>query len=184
MHNLFQPLSIHLAHLSWLSSLYLRIPMIKPTLLLALLLFGMIYSYFIQIEISNIKRVKNSQTQYSFTIYSKMNQNSKIAIFTNHQLKTVSCNNIESRFKYYEYYNYKKEEQVTLNLKRGENLCILTNNKACKNNNPSHSLPIFKQKISFLEYLTLFLLLMVPLLDILFRLLIWILNKIWRENNV
>ena len=74
--------------------------MIKPTIVLALLLFGMIYSYLIQIGISNIKRVKNTQTQYSFTIHSKMNQNSKIDIFTNHQLKTVSCNNIESRFKY------------------------------------------------------------------------------------
>ena len=143
----------------------------------------MLYAYLIQVDIVNIQKDVNSTTQYNFTINSKIDQNIKLHVATNHKLESIHCNQKNSDFKYFEYYTYKIEEQVNISLKKGKNHCLLINSKACKSKNLTHTQPIIKQKISFINYLLLFILFIIPLFHLLFQTLIWILNKIWRKTH-
>ncbi len=151
-----------------------KINLTKIITLICLVILGVIYSYFIHIDISNIVKSQSSLTSFDFTINSKISQNKKLHISTAYKLQGVSCNGNKSSFKYFKYFDYKREEQLNIFLKKGINKCILTNKEF------SFDSPIVKQKISFIEFLVLFVFFFIPLLHILFYPFIWCLKKIWR----
>lgn len=143
-----------------------------------LLILGFIYSYFINIEISNIKIVKNDRTLFNFVINSKIEQNIKLHVGTKDELKSLSCEDTKNTFTYYRGYDYKQHEEVRLKLKKGLNHCQL------KTVRVASSMPLLKQKISFIDYLILFIFFIVPLFHLLFILFINLMNTLWSKKNV
>ena len=144
-----------------------------------LLALGFIYTYFIHLEISIPKRDKSDNSKFSFTINSKINQTINLHIATKDKLNSISCNETPNHFHYYSKgYDYKQQEEVKLKITSGMNHCQL------KTLRSSTLKPILKQKISFIDYIFLFIFFITPLFHLLFKALIWSLNKIWRNKNV
>ena len=156
----------------------MRKNLMLPSFLVALLLLGLIYSYLIQVDISNIKVVNSDHKQVDFTINSKIAQHIKLHVGTKDELNSLYCEEQKNNFTYYKSYHFKQQEEVTLQLKKGSNHCQL------KTVRITSSLPLLKQKISFIDYFFLFIFFMVPLFHLLFTLFIAILNKIWNKKNV
>ena len=143
-----------------------------------LLILGFIYSYFIHIDISTPIRESSVHSKFSFIINSKINQTINLHIATKDELNSISCNNNPNHFHYYSKgYDFKQQEEVKLKIKSGINQCQLKTLRA------SNLKPILKQKISFVDYLALFIFFIIPLFHLLFQALMWLLNRVWRQNN-
>ncbi len=146
------------------------------TKILFLFILGIIYSYLIRIEIS--PAIPQEFAKFSFTISSKIDQNIKLHIATKDELKSLSCEKSPNTFTYYRGgYDFKQQEEVSLILKKGINHCQLRTVRS------SSLKPILKQKLSFIDYLWLFIFFIVPLFHVLFQALMWLLNKVWRKNH-
>ena len=158
--------------------------MIRKNLILVaflsiLLLLGLLYSYFIRVEIRNIKVLSSDATKVTFVIDSKIAQHIKLHVGTKDELSTISCEDTKNNFTYYRGgHDYKQQEEVSLTLKKGLNHCRLRTARQ------SSSLPLLKQKISFVDYIFLFVFFALPLFHLLFILLVSLVNKIWNKENV
>lgn len=152
--------------------------LILNSFLLALFLLGLIYSYFIRVDISNIKVVKSDHAKVNFTINSKIEQTIKLHVGTKDELNSLYCEKQKNNFTYYRGYDHKQQEEVSLKLKKGLNHCQL------KTARITSFLPILKQKISFSDFLFLFVFFILPFFHLLFTLFITLLNKIWNKKYV
>lgn len=139
---------------------------------------GLIYGYLIHIEISTPQQEKTDKTRFSFNIHSKIAQTINLHIATRDELNGLHCEDTPNRFKYYSKgYDYKQQEEVKITIKKGLNHCYLKTLRA------SNLKPIIKQKITFVDYVFLFIFFIIPLFNLLFYLFITLLNKLWREND-
>lgn len=132
------------------------------------ILLGFIYLFFIQ---TSIRRIDSSH----FIIESKIEQQKTFHLQRENNQSTLQCNNQPILFKNPKKigYWYKGTESINLQLHRGENLCY---GSYLKRN--------IAQKLNFSEFLILFILLGVPLLNLLFLILISLLNKLRRGRHV
>jgi len=129
------------------------------------IILGIIYLFLITTDIKT--------TPDSFIIYSHISQKANFHIITKYQKSHLICNNqpvmidISKKHDYF----YHGEEQITIPLHRGKNICQTQNIQ-----------PKIKQKINFLDFLILFTLLGIPILYFLFSILIKALDKIKKLN--
>lgn len=136
-------------------------------LLMGLSVLGLLYTYLIKVEILK-------ENDFIFT--SKITQNSTFHIRTDHKLTTLSCNGQKvslDNSKKHDYF-YQGQEEITIPLVRGENRCH------------SEHLSAIKQKISFIDFIVLFILWGIPLFHLLFLLFILILDRLksFKSNNL
>jgi hypothetical protein len=125
------------------------------------LTLGLFYYWLVQVEISEIK---NGQ----FTIESKIEQEGKFHIKVVDKPASLVCNEKNIAFdnnKTHTYF-YRGEEEIFIYLKRGENSCEM-----------SRLAPTLGYKIGYLDYIVIFILLGIPIYQILFNLLIYILER-------
>ncbi len=137
----------------------------KVLLLSISFLLGMVYLFFTHVTILH----KNNST---FSIESKIAQEAKFHIRTKNTSAQLSCNNQKIEFPHIRKHDYwyKGEEKVFIALKKGINHC--------------HGVNItgeIKQKITFFDYLILFILMGIPLFSLLFFIFINIINLIKRH---
>ena len=129
-------------------------------LFIILFLLGVSYIYLIKVDIS--------QQKENFTIESKITQNVKFHIKTEHNRTTLICNSmpvILDNSKKHDYF-YQGQEEIIISLIRGENSC------------QAEHLSSIKQKIDFVDFMILFILWIIPLFHLLFLLLTWSIDKI------
>jgi hypothetical protein len=141
-------------------------------LLLGMVLFGGIYFFTILVDISEI--ATNSK-KIDFTIGSKIEQEARFHIKVEHNQTTLSCNGkrvLLDRSKKHDYF-YRGEEQITIPLNRGENRCHAVDMQSK-----------IKQKIDFMDFMVLFILLGIPLFSLLFFIVVGILNFFKRYIKV
>jgi len=136
--------------------------------LLALLSFslGLLYLYFIETSI-----IKTDASH--FVINSKIEQNTSFHIRRENNQSTLQCNNqniIFSNQKKRGYW-YHGTESIDIVLHNGKNMCHGT-----------HLTGEIAQKLNFTEFIILFILMGLPIFHLLFTLLIWILNRVWKKE--
>ncbi|HHH51358.1 MAG TPA: hypothetical protein ENK76_03210 [Campylobacterales bacterium] len=132
---------------------------------IVMILFGLLYIFLIK---TDIKTSSNS-----FIIQSNIPQNANFHIITKYQKSHLICNNKPINIdisKKHDYF-YHGEEQITIPLHYGKNICQTQNIE-----------PKIKQKIDFWDFLLLFILLGTPTLYFLLSILIKILDKIKTSN--
>ncbi len=134
----------------------------KSKILLILFILGLIYIKVITVDIS-FKR------DSSFIIYSYIPQTINLHIKTKYKISKLWCNGkaIEINNNKKHDYFYRGEEQITFNLNMGENSC--RGEYIDKN---------IKQKPNFIDFIVIFISIILPITLLLFNLLIYLLNKI------
>jgi len=126
-----------------------------------MMLLGLLYLFAITTDIE----IKPN----SFIIYSHIPQKANFHIVTKYQKSHIVCNNksipidISKKHDYF----YHGEEQITISLHRGKNICQTQNIQ-----------PKIKQKIDFWDFLILFALLGTPIVYFIFSIFIKLLDKI------
>ncbi len=133
----------------------------KIGLLLALFIIGIIY---LKAVVVDVERVDSSK----FIIYSNIAQNANFYIKTTYKKSKLVCNEKSIKIdidKKHDYF-YRGEEQITIALKRGENIC-----------RGDYIGQDIEQKISFIDFIVLFISLIVPISLLIFKLFIYILNR-------
>ena len=117
---------------------------------------GIFYYYLIQVDISKIE-------QNSFIINSQINQETKFHIQTIGKEASLICNDKEILFdsKTPHTYFYRGQEEIFIPLKRGENRCLSQN-----------LAPKIAHKIGYIDSIVLFILVGIPIFNILFYMLI------------
>jgi hypothetical protein len=131
------------------------------------LILGLLYLFFINITI-----LKNNGSK--FIISSKIDQRKSFHIRRENNQSTFQCNNEDIVFnnpKEKDYW-YRGTEQINIVLYKGKNTCQGTSITS-----------EIAQKLNFTEFIILFILIGIPLFHLLFMLLIWIFNKVWRKDN-
>ncbi len=134
----------------------------KFKIILILFILGLIYIKAITVDIS-FKR------DNSFIIYSYIPQTINLHIKTKYKISKLWCNGKTIKInnnKKHDYF-YRGEEQVTLHLNMGENSC--RGDYIDKN---------IKRKPNFIDFIVIFILIILPITLLLFNLLIYLLNKI------
>ena len=136
--------------------------------LLPLLSFslGLIYLYFIETSI-----LKTDASH--FVITSKIEQNKSFHIRRENNQSTLQCNtqNIIFSNQKKRGYWYHGTESIDIMLHNGKNMCHGT-----------HLTGEIAQKLNFTEFIVLFMLMGVPIFHLLFTLLIWLLNRVWKKE--
>ncbi len=128
--------------------------------LMLLLFLGVLYSYLIKVDILKDDKL---------IIISKITQDVNFHIRTEYNLTKLTCNGVAvllDNSKKHDYF-YRGQEKITIPLVRGENIC-----------QAEHMSPIIKQKISFIDFIVLFILWGIPLFHLLFSAFIWLTHKI------
>ena len=137
-------------------------------------LLGLLYAYLTHISITDIQMTRTS-APFTFHIHSKLKQHVKLHIAAgNRKIHSVACNGVKtvSAFKKMQWFE-KPEEEFSVLLHTGDNLC-----KVKLFNAFGASLPMVKQKITYVDYGMLFLLLGLPFFTLIYRLLIYLLDRI------
>jgi hypothetical protein len=133
-------------------------------LFLLLSVLGLGYLYLIKVDISETSMASNKT---NFILNSKINQNVKLHLKTYYKTTKLTCNGnpiaLENSKKHD--YFYRGQGEIVLPLKRGENLCQAENLSST-----------LKQKIDFIDFMVLFVLLGIPIFSLLFLAVIWILD--------
>ncbi|MCK4441734.1 MAG: hypothetical protein KAU90_06985, partial [Sulfurovaceae bacterium] len=132
---------------------------------IVMILFALLYLFAIRTDIET--------SSNSFIIHSNIPQNSNFHIITKYKKSHMICNNKPINIdisKKHDYF-YHGEEQITIPLHYGRNICQTQNIE-----------PKIKQKIDFWDFLVLFILLGTPILYSLLSILIKILDKIKKSN--
>ena len=136
--------------------------------LLPLLSFslGLIYLYFVE---TSVLKIDASH----FLITSKIEQNKSFHIRRENNQSTLRCNtqNIIFSNQKKRGYWYHGTESIDIMLHKGENICQGT-----------HLTGEIAQKLNFTEFIVLFILIGLPIFHLLFTLLIWILNMVWKQE--
>ena len=142
-----------------------------------LLLLGILYYFAIQIHVVDLRQTNPSLGLFSFVLKTPISQNVQLHIGTDkYKLISLVCAKEKISFN-----NQKRlwfesnagEESTTFYIPRGEELCY-----ARVRNKGKKYTPIIKQKISFIDYGILFLLIGYPLISFVFTLFVSLLNKI------
>lgn len=142
----------------------------KKYILLAL---GIIYYFLIQVNIVHTKH--NKPSEFSFTLNSHISQSIKLQIKADsYEFLQISCNQekIPFEIKGYRWFD-SGGEQVIFNLHKGENKC-----QALVHTKKKKFIPIVKQKLTFFDYIVLFILLLMPIYHIVFTSFMRVLAKI------
>jgi 4-amino-4-deoxy-L-arabinose transferase-like glycosyltransferase len=142
----------------------------KLLLLLFSVLLGILYYAMIHV---NIGTVQTARSSFSFPVSSKAKQQVKLHIAAgHHKIESIECNGVKRvlAFKKMQWFE-KPEEQFLVPLHKGDNLCKVT-----LFNTFGKYRPVVKQKITYLDYSILFILLGVPLFTLLFLLFIRLLD--------
>ena len=138
-------------------------------------LFGIFYYFLIQVSVDEVQHSNSKASTFSFTLNSNIDQKVKLQIATErYKLRSVECSGEqivfpEKKMQWFEGVG----EQVSFLLKKGENHC-----KVQTYNSRRAYTPGIKQKITFFDYFILFLLLGMPLFQLLFSTFIWGLDQI------
>lgn len=146
----------------------------KVLLMLLSLFIGISYYFLIKTNISNIEHTDKRSNTFTFRLTSHIKQNVKLHIATNrYKLNKVECSGKEISFppnkmQWFEGIG----EQVSFSLLKGVNYCSVTTNNLSRVYTPT-----IKQKITFFDYIILFIFAGIPLLNGLFIIFIWILDK-------
>lgn len=152
------------------------------TLLLSLsMVLGIFYYFLIQVSTIEVKHSSSRSNTFSFVLSSSITQKVKLHIAAEkNKLRLIECNGIKIIFP------YKKQqwfegmgEQVNFELKKGPNHCNVHTDNFGRVYTPS-----IKQKIDFLDYSILFLLLGIPLFELIFSAFIWGLNRVRSSTSV
>ena len=147
-----------------------------------LFILGILYYFTIQIHVVDIRQTNPSLGLFSFIVQSPISQHLQLHIGTDkYKLLSLVCGKEKINF------NNKKrlwfetnagEESTTFYIPRGEELCY-----ARVRNKGGKYTPIIKQKISFIDYCILFLLIGYPLISLIFTLFISLLDKIKAKSK-
>ncbi len=129
---------------------------IKPQWFLLSAIIGLLYYFLITVTVSPEKNL-------NFLISSKISQEAKFQLLTEYKKAKLSCNGnpvlLDNRKKHD--YFYHGEEEIIIPLHRGENHC-----------QAEYIAPKIKQKIGFLDFSLLFILLGIPLFTLVYLLFI------------
>jgi hypothetical protein len=142
-------------------------PLIKRVLWVVLALLGLLYLFLIHIQI--IK-----QDNQHFILYSKINQTVKLHIQLEYKQSKMRCNDtpiVLDNGKKHDYF-YHGQEEIMVPLYRGENLCKI-----------EHMKSKIRQKIGFLDFIILFILLGIPIFQGLFFLVMKLMDKVKKFNT-
>ena len=146
-----------------------------------LLLLGISYYFMIQINVMDVKHSSDISSLFSFTLNSYIPQTVKLHVGAKkYEFYSIRCNKEKTSFPLQGLQWFEGAgEQAAFSLRRGKNHCqVITRNN-------SHSfIPIIKQKLTFFDYAVFFVLIGMPLLQLLFTALIWILNKMKNRITV
>jgi len=148
---------------------------LQTLFLMMAIIFGVYYYVLIQVNVHTLQHTKSNSDSFTFSLHSQINQSVKLHIATGRfKLIKVECNAHEVTFpdakmQWFEGLG----EQTYFYLSKGENHCSVQTA-----NNSREFTPIVKQKITFVDYLILFLALGIPLFHFLFKLFIFLLSKI------
>ena len=144
--------------------------MLKALHIISLFL-GILYFYIIDTSILKI----NSST---FIIESKIEQQKSFHIRRENNQSRLQCNGQNLVF------NNPKKKDYWYHGTESINIILYEGKSSCQG---THFTDEIAQKLNFTEFIILFILIGVPIFNLLFTLLTWILNKIWRkklnENN-
>ena len=154
---------------------------------LLLIILGLVYYFFIQINILDMKEEKHKSNSFSFTIESHIPHVVKLYLGTNRfKVKSVVCARVHKIFDNSRRLWFEKkggEEQISLRLGKGRVHC-----RAKVQNKGRHYIPRVKQRLTVLNYVVLFILIGYPLLTYIFLLLTYVLYKLNKRvpsnNNI
>lgn len=142
---------------------------------LILLILGIVYYFSIQTSILDLKQTSPSLGLFSFILKTPISQNVQLHISTDkYKLLSLVCGKEKISFN-----NKKKlwfeinaeEESTTFYIPKGEELCYAR----VRNEGKTYT-TIIKQKITYVDYIILFILIAFPLLSFLFSLFIHLLD--------
>ncbi len=142
---------------------------------LILVLLGVVYFFVIQVNVVDIKHISDKSLLFSFTLNSHIPQTVKLHIGAKkYEFYSIRCNTEKISFplqglQWFEGVG----EQAIFRLKRGANQC-----QVITRNNSKPFVPSIKQKLTFFDYIVLFILFCVPFFSLLFAGLIWVLDKL------
>jgi len=127
---------------------------------------GLVFLYFVE---TSVLKINASH----FLITSKIEQNKSFHIRRENNQSTLQCNtqNIIFSNQKKRGYWYHGTESIDIVLHKGKNICQgtqLTGEIA--------------QKFNFTEFLVLFMLMGLPIFHLLFTLLVWLLNRLWKKE--
>ena len=139
------------------------------------LLLGILYYFLIQTPIIDIKHTPDNTDSFTFTVQSYIPQTAKFHVGAGrYYFKSIECHKKKISFpkKSWQWFEG-VGEQTIFKLQRGKNRCTAIVD------NPKHAFqPIIKQKLTFINYIILFILIGIPLFSLLFTTFIWILDKL------
>ena len=143
-------------------------------LLFLSLLLGMFYYSLVQVNIGKLKPDSHGFSHFSFHIDSKIDQETKLHLAAgSFKLRSVECNGKTVRLQPQKMRWFEKpSEEVSVLLQRGDNACRVSCFHAY-----GRCLPVVKQKITYVDYGILFLLLGLPLYHMLFSAFIRVLDR-------
>lgn len=143
---------------------------LKNIIIPIIFILGIIYYLLIQIEI-------NAINNHSFSIYSPIIQTVKIhANMGENQIRNISCNNSIVNFNKHDFKWFESHtEEAKLHIQNGLNNCNIT---VYGDYIEENSKPILKNKITYIDYIVLFVLIGIPILNLIFYTLLCILKKI------
>ena len=144
---------------------------------LLLIIVGVIYYFFIHVNILDLKDEQYTSNTFAFTIESHIPHVVKLYMGTNRfKVKSVVCAGVHKTFDNARRLWFEKkggEEQIALRLGEGKVHC-----KAKVQNKGRHYIPSVKQKLTVLNYIVLFILIAYPLLTYIFSLFMYILDML------
>jgi len=145
---------------------------------LVLFALGMIYYVLIQVSVTDIKHTKQSPIHYTFSLHNSLPQNVKLHLRAKrNELLFLQCAKTKIDFPLRSRLWFEKQsEEIVIPLKRGETSCQLSVRKNVK----WFTFQI-EQKLSYVDYSILFILLGIPLYLWLFR--FFILGLTWLKSK-
>ena len=153
-----------------------RMLMSKNSLMFFLALLGLMYYFVIQVEIIPQKA---QQAQFTLTIKSHVNQNIKLDMMVkNVDILSFECNNKHHFFKTGEKKWFETgEQEVITKIHKGFNNC-----KIKSSDNDGDNI-VVKQKMMFIDYCILFILLGIPAFHVIFKIFLWLLRLIKNKRT-
>ena len=150
--------------------------MSKNSLMFFLALLGLMYYFVIQVEIIPQKA---QQAQFTLTIKSHINQNIKLDMMVkNVDIVSFECNDKQHFFKTGEKKWFETgEQEVVAAIHEGSNDC-----KVKISDNYGDNI-VVKQKMMFVDYYILFILLGIPAFHVIFKIFLWLLRLIKNKRS-
>lgn len=143
-------------------------------------LVGIVYYTTTQVNIYNIKHTSQASPLFTFTVDSKIPQIVKLHIGANKsEFISIHCEREKVAYREKGYWWFDGlGEQAIFTLKKGTNSC-----RALVLNKGKKYTPKIKQKLTFLNYFILFVLIAIPLFSVIFALFVKLLNSLKKDNT-